>query len=83
MATLSKVDIVYSRHLGYMTETYADSAESSQSNCGIEVKVPVFTLPFTLSTLLIVMGWNEQVHLRQHTGLTQGFSPSLVSIMTA
>ena len=51
MATLSKVNISSPEGEFLGTFNYDET----------QVKVPVFTLPFTLSTLLIVMGWNEQV----------------------
>ena len=50
MATLSKVNISSPEGEFLGTFNYDET----------QVKVPVFTLPFTLSTLLIVMGWNEQ-----------------------
>ena len=60
LATLSKVNISCQ---GRISLTFNDDET--------QVKVPVFTLPFTLSTLLIVMGWNEQGQKWKYTNMTE------------
>ena len=46
-----------------------------------QVKVPVFTLPFTLSTLLIVMGWNEQGQKWKYTNMNEYISARRQNIL--
>ena len=59
VTTLSKVSLVLRENfLGFISDE-------------TQVKVPVFTLPFTLSTLLIVMGWNEQGQKWKYTNMTE------------
>ena len=68
MATLSKVSI---------SSPFVENILDFKT----QVKVPVFTLPFTLSTLLIVMGWNEQGQKWKYTNMNEYISARRQNIL--